>query len=88
METEEKYERMEKAGMEVIELLGRREFTNGEGIIILTGLLASLIASNPGKGKRDETLDGSVMLLTETVTRLEKALDAGVLKKPEEGGGE
>lgn len=88
METEELRERMNEACAEVIELLRRRDLTAGEAIITLTRCLASLIASNPDKGKRDETLAATVMLLTKTVTRLEKALDAGVLKMPEEGGGE
>ncbi len=88
MKTKEKGERMAKASMEVIELLGDGGFTNGESIIILVRCLASLIVANPDKGKRDETLAAGIMLLTETVARLEKAIDAGVLEKPEEGGGE
>lgn len=85
---EEKDERMNKAGMEVIGLLGGRDFTNGEGIVILARCLASLIASNPDRRKRNETFAAALMLLTESVARMEKALDAGVTGVPEEGGGE
>ncbi len=89
METkEEKGERIAKASMEVIELLGDGGFTNGESAVILTRCLASLIVANTDKGKRDETLATGIMLPTESVARLEKAIDAGVLEKPEEGGGE
>lgn len=74
--------------MEVMELLDDGDFTNGEGIVILARCLASLIASNPDKGKRDKTLAYAVMALTEAVARLEKAIDAGVIRMPPEGGGE
>lgn len=88
MKTEEKEERMKKAGVEVMELLVRRVLTNGEGIITLTHCLASLIANNPDKRKRDNTLAATVILLTESMARLEKAFEADALKRPEEGGGE
>lgn len=88
MKTEEKGERIRKACAEVMELLGREVLTNGEGIITLTRCLASLIASNPDKEKRQKTMGACIMVLTESVARIEKAVEAGVLKRPEEGGGE
>ena len=89
---EEKDERMKKVAVEVIELLGDGKLTTGESIIILTRCLASLIASNPDKGKINKTMAAAVTLLKETVTEsaamLEKAVAAGALRMPEEGGGE
>lgn len=76
---------MNKAGMEVIELLYGKYLTCGEGIITLIRCLASLIASNPDKRKRNETLACVTILLTKSVARLEKAIEAGVVKMPEEG---
>lgn len=94
-EKKERKERMNKADMEVIELLCGKYLTCGEGIITLTQCLASLIASNPDKRKRNETmacviisLTAVLMSLTESMARLEKAIEAYVVRMPEEGGGE
>ncbi len=72
MKTEEKKEeRMKKAGIEVIELLYGKDLTYGEGINTLTQCLASLIACNPDKRKRNETLACVIMSLTESVATFE-----------------
>lgn len=88
MKTEEKEERIRKACAEVIDLLADWDFTYGEGTVILTQCLASLITCSPDKRERNETMVACIMSLTESAARLEKATDAGVLKRPEEGGGE
>lgn len=85
---EEKEERMNKAGMEVIDLLSGKYLTYGEGIITLTKLLASLIASNPDKRERHEALACASILLTKMVATFEKAIETGAVRMPEEGGGE
>lgn len=84
---EEKEERMTKAGMEVIELLYGKDLTCGEGIITLTQCLASLIASNPDKRKRNEAIDNVLRLLTEMVATFGEAIEAGAVRMPEVGGG-
>ena len=87
-EKEEKEERMNKAGMEVIELLGGKYPAYGQSIITLTKCLALLIASNPDKRTRHEMLMYALMSLTEMVETFEEAIEAGTVRMPEEGGGE
>ena len=85
---EEKEERMNKAGIEVIDLLYGKYLTCGEGIITLTQCLASLIISNPDKRKRNETLAAVLMSLTESVATFDEAIETGAVRMPEKGGGE
>lgn len=73
---------VKEAGMEVIELLYGKYLTCGEGIITLTQCLASLIASNPDKRKRNEALAAVLMSLTEMVATFGEAIEAGAVRMP------